>query len=140
MSARTRVYLPLSAGDLDRLAAGDPLDDTARPAHAVTPALRGRHPEDDVEDQEFRALQEAAAAAPGERVVVGAADLPPDRLAASGGGGPASAVGLTGPVRPGDLVSLHVGDPGQRPTPEQDVELSWYDIGELDEVRDLLSR
>lgn len=137
MSSLTRVYVPLSADDLDQLADTGQLPGADREVHGVTTKLERVQPGEDREGWEFLALQEAAGRAPGSRIVVGAADLPSGQVAPAVSGA-ASAMRVTGPVLRRYVVSLHVGDEGEVVTDEDDVELSWYDITELDEVRRLV--
>lgn len=136
MSSLTRVYLPLSAQDLALLEADGRLEAAGRTVHGVTPGLQRAHPGEDVEECEFHAQQEAAAHATGDPVVVGAADLPNEQVAPVGSGA-AGAMRPLEPILRRYLVSLHVGDEGASASSDEDLELSWYDITELDAVRRL---
>lgn len=138
MSSLTRIYLPLTAADLDELATSHELSLDGRLATGVTDSLRESAPQDDDEGWEFTATQDAAAAtADGQRVVVAAADVPDDKVQPAGGE-IASAVTVSGVLSRQRVASLHLGDEGVRPEPGEELELSWYDITELDEVRRLL--
>lgn len=134
MSDETRVYLTLQASDLDALAQGEPL--TEVPATAVTAALQAAYPQEDDEGLEFLALQEAAAAGVGaSRVLVAAADVTSEVEPRSGS--TPAAVTVSG-VGPDLIVSFHVGDEGAVPAADEAIELSWYDVTELDDVRRLV--
>lgn len=136
MSTVTRVYLALTPAHLTELADRGSLAEA--PATGVTPALRAAYPQEDEEGLEFQAMQEAAAAtAPGQRVLIGAADV--TSAVSPRGASTPSAVSVAGEVPLERVVSFHVGDPGVQPGPEHETELSWYDVTELDEVRTLFA-
>lgn len=132
-----RVYLPTS---LERLTA---LRDERRIegpliAYAPSPALAaavGGNPDD--EELEYAATQEAAtvAAALGDDVIA-AVDVPSSDLAAavqhSDPQDSPGAVRLAGPVLLRQVVSLHRLDPPGERDADCDLELSWYDVTELD--------
>ena len=75
----TRVYLPLTADDLDDLSAGRDLGPVPLAAHGVTPALGRPGLTTDEEELEHEAwvaaTDEAAARAAGARRVVASADV-----------------------------------------------------------------
>lgn len=124
---KRRCYLPVAAADLDELARSGHLTVAGRAAYAVTDALRAAHPSvSDVEDLEYLAYQDAVAAADHPVVVVAldaavAADLPGSRVA------------LAGVVPTADVSSFHVAD-----AVADDGYLLWYDVTELDVVRERL--
>lgn len=129
----TRVYLTLTPQILDDLARTRAV--TGLHATAVTPALREAYPQEDDEGLEFEAMQEAAAASPvDQQVLVAAADLDTNVTPALSSTPAAIELGEVGIDR---VVSFHVGDPGETAGPDHVLELSWYDITELDEVRRL---
>lgn len=140
MASVRRVYLPLSAEQVQALSnerrlAADPLT-----GFAITDQLRASSPSGgDEEEQEYAALQQAASAAAqnGQRVVA-AADIDAHQVeSATGQTQPAQVV-----VREGlDLrrvVSMHVLDPADERDAQSDLGLSWYDVSELGELGDLL--
>jgi len=139
MSRVTRIYTPLDARRLERLAEAKLLSGAEIRAYAVTDAYRSAMPpSDDEETLEYTVLQEAAAfaAASGWRVI-GAADLESAQVAAHGGDEPAR-VDVESDVTLRRFASLHVLDPAGERDPDADFELSWYDITELADVRRLL--
>ncbi len=136
----TRVYLPLTAADLDALAAGGTLG-PAVPAHAVTPALGRPGLTTDEEELEHLAwvdaTEEAGVLAPeGVRRVVGAADVDTEVVVHPTGPDRASRVELVAPVRRRDVVSFHVDE---EPGASEPTDMLWYDVTELDEVRALVA-
>ncbi|HET7399995.1 MAG TPA: hypothetical protein VFJ94_15880 [Intrasporangium sp.] len=166
--AVVRVYVPVGRRSLAHLAEAGVLEAAPeRPvaAYAVTPELSAGAPAADVEDLEYAAFCDAVRAAaaardlPGDRRVVLAADADPGQLLPgaarpAGGGGvaggadrqaTASRVSLVGPLRLERVASCHVdeephgsGPPGAEDGPLP-LELLWYDVTELAEVRRLLS-
>lgn len=132
-----RVYLPLTADDLRALDEQQQLEGELE-GYGVTAVLRRSMPDEDLESLEFIAQQDAAAAMPpGHRIVVAAADVEATAVAESlpGSGGRPTALTVTGPLGQRRVASLHLGDPGEVATDDRDVELSWYDVTELAEVR-----
>ena len=127
-----RLYVPLSAADVDQLSAAG--DVTPPAAFAVTAQLADLLPDADTEEHEHLATQLAAAACGEARIIVGVFD---SATAVTPGE-------TTGLVRPDaalpvrELVCLLVGDEGAQVTEDADVELSWYDRTELALVRDLV--
>ncbi len=140
MSRIVRVYVPMDGPHLRHLATTSvlPMDDQV--AYAVTDTFRSTMPSsEDQEGLEYAVLQDAAtaAAARGWRVVA-AADV--DDASASDADGtdePALTV-VRGEIPRRHFASLHVLDPAGERDPDSDLELSWYDITELDEVVRLL--
>ncbi|WP_018155373.1 DUF6912 family protein [Demetria terragena] len=135
MSTVTRIYVALTPPQLEVLAVDGQLSEVA--ATAVTPALRAAYPHEDQEGLEHEAIQEAAAATlAGQRVLIAAADVttPVDPSTAA-----TPARVAAGPVALDRVVSFHVGDPGVVPDSGQDIDLSWYDITELADVRRLFA-
>jgi hypothetical protein len=157
-----RVYVPATVELLQTLR------DTGLPApvaaHAVTPALREWYVEGDLEELEYAASDDAAAAsvrllaATGSDVprrVVVAADVPDD--AVTPGGLTRSGVQVQVPVTLAEVASVHVDDEEARAdvrvavqavpaavAGDEDAaadveqaagsELLWYDVTELDDV------
>lgn len=156
-----RVYLPLSRGDLDELAAAGAL--TAGPAHpraayAVTADLERAAPGLDVDDLEYSAFCHAVDAAAsargsaGDRRVVASADADPSWVepsAAAGQSNPRSAVLLTASLPLSRVASLHIDEhAAEHPDGNADSEgnesaeggeLLWYDVTEIGEVQALLA-
>lgn len=126
---KRRCYLPVTAADLEDLARSGHLPVGGRPAYAVTDGLRAANRSlTDVEDLEYLAYEAAVGAAPDPVVVVAldaavAADLT------------GSLVALAGEVARADVASFHVADDA----PDDDGHLLWYDVSELDLVRDRLA-
>ncbi len=136
MSRFVRVYVPLDLGGLDALAGGA-LEGAS--AYAVTEAFRRVMPSpQDREELEYAALQDAAAmaAARGLRVV-GAADVASESIQEAGDPDDPGRVFVDGPIGRRRFASLHVLDPAGERDPDADLELSWYDITELGQVRRL---
>ena len=146
-----RIYLPARAADLTSSSV------SARAAHAVTPALRAANPgesEEDLEVPPFLAAADASLALLGlddvPRRLVIAADVPTAE--------PASGEDLTEVSAPevpwSAVVSIHVDDPadgeaaalvnaavgGDQEASEAAAELDllWFDISELNQLRGLL--
>jgi hypothetical protein len=138
-----RVYVPLGRRGLLALAedrALRPEEGRTLVAYAVTPGLAAAHPGEGVEELEYLAFCDAAAAArslreaEGERRVVVSADADADWLADSDGGTAAVAVGAALPLS--RIASFHVDDPAALVAGDDSPdELLWYDATELDEVR-----
>ncbi len=157
-----RVYVPAGRAELDALADGGALaaaPDAPRIAYAVTPGLSALGGGADVEELEYAAFCDAAAAAsavrarPGDRRVVVAADADPASVLPPGQPGSVASVVLLVAALPLDRVaSLHVdGQAADEPVTDARVgdahgvnelgtdEMMWHDVTELDEVRRLLS-
>ncbi|NHN54539.1 hypothetical protein G9U51_01935 [Calidifontibacter sp. DB0510] len=137
MSRMTRVYLPLTAVALDRLVTERQLSGNALEAYAVTRALVASLPSgEDEEGREYAAMQDAATAAAAHGAhVVAAADVDAG-LVDDTAREVASQVAVAGPIAIQRLASLHVLDPEGERDVDTDLELSWYDVTELDAVRD----
>ncbi len=149
--ARRRVYLPLALAGLDRLAADREVAPGPLRAHAVTAALARAMPGAEEEDREYVALCDAVEAAgglrgsPGDRRVVAAADVAADVVAevvegpgevvgeVAEGAGARSRVTLSAAVPLRRVVSFHVDEVGG----DDDADLLWYDVTELDGLRRL---
>jgi hypothetical protein len=136
--SQTRIYLPLDAKGLRRLAADRELRPAPLQAFAVTDRVERALPEGDEEEWEYAALTDAAAAASaaagsGHKRVIAAADVEPDWVIVEGQAD--SAVVVSEPVPLRRVVAFHVdenaGDEGTS-------DLLWYDATELDEVLRLL--
>jgi hypothetical protein len=137
---QTRIYVPLDADGVRRLASDRELGGTPVEAFAVTERLERMLPSGDEEEWEYAALTEAfedadrrRGTAQSKRVVL-AADVDPtwvtSRAASS-----LAAVQLSQALPLSRIVSFHVdeaaGDDGMD-------DLLWYDVTELDEVLRLL--
>lgn len=134
----SRVFAAVTADDLRRWRAGEPVDLTGRPAHAVTDRARQAFPDDDEEELEYAAQWSAVerAQAGAGPVVVAALDVASGQATPSGGDDPDRGfeVRLAHPVPAKRVVALHVLPAGATP----DEELSWYDTAELPQVLELL--
>jgi hypothetical protein len=138
---QTRIYLPLNAAGLLRLAADREVGAPPVRAFAVTERLERALPTGDEEEWEYAALAEAAQAATelqGTTVakrVVAAADVDPGWVEPDGNREGLAAVLVTETIPLRRIVSFHVdesaGDQGME-------DLLWYDATELDEVQRLL--
>lgn len=137
----TRVYLPLTAADLDALLEGRDLGPEPVAAHAVTPALGrtriGTDEEDLEHDAWVAATEEADALRENdERRVVASADVDSGVVAVPTSGEVPSRVEVLAPVPRSRIVSFHVdehrGDTGT-------ADLLWYDVTELGAVVELLA-
>ncbi|GGL28627.1 hypothetical protein H9L10_02915 [Phycicoccus endophyticus] len=137
----TRVYLPLTAADLEALVDGMDLGPPPLAAHGVTPALAGPGRPGDAEELEHLAWVAASEEAEAlrerdERRVVAAADLDAGAVTVPAAGEVPSRVEVQVPVPRSRLVSFHVdehrGDTGT-------ADLLWYDVTELDAVLTLLA-
>lgn len=142
--ATIRCYVPLSAQQVEDLRTTRHLDGPLD-AHAVTPALQQAHPSGELEEWEYAALQEAAAAqaAHGRPVIVAAVDLVHEKVDQTRVEG-----GEPGQVRLTDLdlprvAALHLGDDvvtGRAQSAmraDEPLELSWYDTTEIGHVAEL---
>ncbi len=142
--SQTRIYLPLTAADVQTLAGSGEVVPSG--AYAVTPALRSDLPAADEEEREFVAMSDAVAAAGAlrrsadrgagaARRVVAAADLESAVVIVSPArpGQARSLVRLQGPVPLRRIVSFHLDE-----HPDGDGDLLWYDVTELAEVSSLL--
>lgn len=142
-----RVYVPLGRRGLlaladEKVLRAEPGDTLV--AYAVTPGLAAAHPGEGVEELEYLAFCDAAAAAralretaDARRVVV-AADADADWLVDTDGGTAAVAVRSELPLS--RIASFHVDDPAAIAAGDDSPdELLWYDATELDEVRGLLA-
>lgn len=137
-----RCYVPVGQEQLTRLHDDRTLAGPLT-AYAVTAAVRLAHPAGDDEEWEYAALQEAAAAlvAGGAPVVVAAADLESERVTE---GRDAGAQVTVGDVDLPRVAALHLGDDvvsGRRDAlggTAGELELSWYDTTELDQVLELV--
>lgn len=138
-----RCYLPLTAeGAAELHEQGSLTGDLV--AFVVTDSVRRSDPGGDEEAWEYAALQDAAAYCQQERlpILVAAADVGRDSIDDTGPTG--SRVVVHGPVGLPRVASLHLGDDlvgevapisGSAAV----IELSWYDVTELADVRSLLS-
>jgi len=137
---QTRIYLPLDADGVRRLASEREVSSPPLAAYAVTERLERAQPTGDEEEWEYAAMGEALVAAaraqtgPARKRVVLAADVDPAWVSARSGE-ELSAVELTEALPLARVVSFHVdetaGDDGMD-------DLLWYDVTELDEVLRLL--
>ena len=137
----TRVYLPLTAADLDALMDGLDLGPEPIAAHAVTPAL-GRPgigtDEEELEHLAWVAATEEADALreDDERRVVASADVDAGVVSVPTGAEVPSRVELLARLPRSRIVSFHVDEhPGDTGT----ADLLWYDVTELGAVVDLLA-
>ena len=137
----TRVYLALTADDLEQLAQGRPLGPVPRPAHAVTPAVGRPGLVTDEEELEHLAWLAAGAEAAGRsadgtvRRVVAAADVDSATVVHPTSADTASRVELAAPVDLRRIVSFHVDE---EPGASDPTDLLWYDVTELADVRGLV--
>lgn len=135
----TRVYLPLTAADLDALAEGRPVGPVPVAAHAVTPALGRPGLVTDEEELEHEAwvaaAEEASARSAGRRRVVASADVEAATVSHPTSPDVPSRVELAAPLERRRVVSFHVDE---EPAAEGTEDLLWYDVTELAEVRALL--
>lgn len=137
---QTRIYVPLDADGVRRLAADRAVGDVPVAAFAVTERLERMLPSGDEEEWEYAALTDAFDVADEQRGardakrVVLAADVDPTWVT-SRAGDQLSAVQVSEPLPLSRVVSFHVdetaGDDGME-------DLLWYDVTELDEVLRLL--
>jgi hypothetical protein len=136
--SQTRIYLPLNAKGLRRLAAAREVGPAPLRAFAVTDRVERALPEGDEEEWEYAALTDAAAAAsaaagPAHKRVIAAADVDPDWVNVEGDAD--SAVIVAEPVPLRRVVAFHVDE---KAGDEGTSDLLWYDATELDEVLRLL--
>jgi len=150
----TRIYIPLNASGLRRLATDDVVGAAPFLAHAVTDSVRASASTAGEDEWEFAALNDAARTSesmlgPGEtRRIVAAADVSSELVGqaeevvgSSSAAAPAlsadsdvgSAVSISAPVALKRIASFHVDDEDP-----QDDGLLWYDVTELPVVLDLL--
>jgi hypothetical protein len=143
--SQTRIYVPLALADLDDLARRRALGKAPLAAYTVTDALAAALPTADEEEREYVALSDAAEAAgalrerPGDRRVLAAADV--DAVVVTDDSDPGHTTGrlegdlsrvrVAEPVPLPRVVSFHVDEVGG----EEDEEMLWYDVTELDELR-----
>jgi hypothetical protein len=131
---RVRVYLPVGAAEVAAWLAGAALA-PPREAYAVTPALRATHPGADLEELEYAALVQAAAAAGRERGqrplrrAIAAVDVA--SAAVQVDGSPDGRVRLTAPLARRDLAAVHVDELAGG---DDDADLLWFDATELELV------
>lgn len=140
---RVRVYLPLTSTDLAALAGGGALG--VGPAYCVTVRLASLTPGADIDELEYAAFLDAAAAADRARGadgtvrrVIAAADVEPGSVtepALPQGHTPAQ-VSLTAPLAMRAIASFHVDE---SPGGTNNADLLWFDASELLTVRQLLS-
>lgn len=138
----TRVYVALTAEDLDDLAAGRPVGAAPRAAHAVTAAL-GRPglvtDEEELEHDAWLAAADEAVGATGNgirRRVIGSADVDAATVGYPTRPDVPSRVEVAAPLERRRFVSFHVDEePGATGT----ADLLWYDVTELDAVRSLVA-
>jgi hypothetical protein len=132
VTTQTRVYVPLAAADLRRLADRGRLEPAAFTAYAVTTDLRREHPTADDDELEFLAFTDAARPSGASARLVAAADVDADVVTdLLDPAEPVSAVRVAATVSRRQVASFHVADvPGP--------DYSWYDATELDVVLDLL--
>lgn len=145
-----RVYVPATLPALHHLVDAGTLPTGSR-GYAVTAAVRRADPEGDVEEWEFAAFAEAAAACvallassqgPRRRVVV-AVDLDDSAVREVPTDRASSAVALPPQVPVAAVASVHLDSPGAEPMVSavvdggplallDDVALEWYDPSEID--------
>ena len=137
---QTRIYVPLDAKGVRRLADDREVAGTPVKAFAVTERLERMLPSGDEEEWEYAALTEAFEAAderrgttPAKRVVL-AADVDPTWVT-SRAGSQLSAVQVSQPVPLSRVVSFHVDESVDDDGMD---DLLWYDVTELDELLRLL--
>jgi hypothetical protein len=142
MSGEIRVYLPLQTEHLIALQDGDELE-TGLVGFAVSEELRRRGVDAAAEEEEFLALQHAAAAvrAAGRPVVIGAADVPGSAVSEVRHAGEGSAVEVGVALETADFCAFHLDDIALgRPVdlssvePDEAIDLSWYDVSEMAQV------
>jgi hypothetical protein len=137
---QTRIYVPLTAAGVRRLASDREVAGTPLQAFAVTERLERMLPSGDEEEWEYAALTEAFEAASDRRGtdeskrVVLAADVDPTWVT-SRAGSQLSAVQVSQPVALSRVVSFHVDESVGDDSMD---DLLWYDVTELDEVLRLL--
>ena len=135
---QTRIYIPLNASGVRRLASERQLGDSQVHAFAVTGRVERADPAGDEEAWEYAALTEAVEAAGllrparGKRVVA-AADVDPAWV--HEGGDTAAAVLVESAVPLSLVVSFHIDESADD---EGMDDLLWYDATELEELLRLL--
>ncbi|WP_265447666.1 DUF6912 family protein [Flexivirga meconopsidis] len=138
-TSRRRVYLPLDGPSLAHLDESKLLEGKGIHGYAVTRELRAAAPNEDAEGLEYLAMQDAATIAAGHDLrVVAAVDLDPEQVGEGAHGEVDTEVSLLGDVPLRWVASLHVLDPPGERDVDADLELSWYDVTELRDVRRLL--
>lgn len=132
-----RVYAPVSSLEVDALLGRG--DCQLLMGFSVTNQLRAAFPDEDDEGLEHLATQFAAAGAAGDPVAVAVFDLP-DTHVTDGGSDRAlpGQIRCLAPAQRRELACVLLGDPGAVVRDDAEMELSWYDAGELPLVRDLL--
>lgn len=138
MTTMRRIYLPLTAAELESLRTARELAGETLPGFAVTAATTAAQPGvDDDELHEFVVGQEAARAAlAADGCVVAAADVAGSEVAEDPD---ASSVRVSGPLPLKRFASFHLIDrEAADADPEADVELSWFDATELDLLLDVV--
>lgn len=131
-----RAYAPIGSAEIDALKSEGRFP--AAHVMAVTPGIEALAPDGDAELHEHLASQLAAAAATSDPVVVCAFDVRPERISSAESGSTPGRVELVGDVVARDVACFLVADPGERVGEDADLELSWFDASEVDEVRRLL--
>lgn len=135
---QTRIYIPLNASGVRRLASERQLGDSQVHAFAVTGRVERADPTGDEESWEYAALTEAVEAAGqlrpvrGKRVVA-AADVDPQRV--HEGGDTAAAVVVESAIPLSLVVSFHIDESADD---EGMDDLLWYDATELEALLQLL--
>ena len=141
--SRVRIYLPLTGADLSTLL--DVGSITVGTAFAVTVQLTATTPGADVEELEYAAFLQAAAAAeltrpdePPARRLIAAADVAAETVTEPVllPGHSAAAVVLGEPVPLRAVAAFHVDE---EPGGTDDADLLWFDASEVLTVRRLLS-
>jgi hypothetical protein len=138
---QTRIYVPLVADAVRRLATDRELGPAPIAAFGVTERIERADPTGLEEEWEYAALTEAVDASAllqGTKVakrVVAAADVDPEWVSTDGSREELGSVAVASTVPLARIVSFHVdetaGDQGME-------DLLWYDATELDEVLRLL--
>ena len=135
-----RVYLPVTVDDLRTLERSGALT-APRDGYAVTSDLRRERPAADLDELEYLAFGDAAAAAPAAARVVAAADVDSDEVSELVAAQlPVSAVRVEAAVPRRAVASFHVaGGAGAGSAADGIPEHSWYDATELAVVLDLVT-
>ena len=131
---QTRIYVPLNAAGVRRLATERQLGDSQVHAFDVTGRVERADPAGDEETWEYAALTEAVEAAgvlrPGQgKRVVAAADVDPTWVRESGD--TAAAVVVESAIPLSRVVSFHIDESADD---EGMDDLLWYDATELEEL------
>lgn len=140
---QTRIYVPLGATSVRRLAQSRSLASEVIGAFAVTERLERSLPGADEEQWEYAALCHAVEAAGAlresetDKRVVAAADVDASAVSPRAGesGVAVSAVEVAGPLPLERVVSFHLDE---EPGADGVDDLLWYDVTELDDVVRLL--